>query len=104
MPVLKPELPDCFEGNGSPTSDPNEISNIFIQLSPKNSRQWCQHFDILRWEIYKFNFLGSNDGKWSKNWISKPNENKGNKSCGHDEISPKLVKTTSKYIVQRLTS
>ena len=39
MPVLKPELPDCFEGNGSPTSDPNEISNIFIQLSPKNSRQ-----------------------------------------------------------------
>ena len=105
---LKPELPDHFKENETLITDPTEISNkfneYFINVGPNLATK------IPVSDINFSNYLGERCLK--SIFLDPVTENevefeicklKENKSCGHDEIPPKLVKNISKYIIKPLT-
>ena len=102
------ELSDYFEENEHLISDPAEISNkfneYFINIGPKLAEKIQNNnanFTTFMGErSINSIFLDAIMEKEIEIEISSLN---GNKSCGHDEIPPKLVKEISKQIVKPLT-
>ena len=104
----KLELPDCFLGNETLITDPTEISNklneYFVDVGPKLASK------IPDSDANLSTFLGERslnsiflDPVTEKEVEFEISQLNGNKSCGHDEILPKLVKKISKYIIKPLT-
>lgn len=102
------ELSDHFKVNETMTSDPVEISNkfneYFINVGPKLAER------IQNNNVNFTTFLGERsvnsiflDAVTEKEVEIEISNLSGNKSCGHDEIPPKLVKEISKQIVKPLT-
>ena len=105
---LKPELSDCFLGNETLITDPTEISNkfneYFVNVGPKLASK------IPDSDANLSTFLGERtlnsiflDPVTKKEVEFEISQLNGNKSCGHDEIPPKLVKKISKYLIKPLT-
>ena len=105
---VKMELSDHFKVNETMTSDPVEISNkfneYFINVGPKLAER------IQNNNVNFTTFLGERsvnsiflDAVTEKEVEIEISNLSGNKSCGHDEIPPKLVKEISKQIVKPLT-
>ena len=105
---VKMELSDHFKVNETMTSDPVEISNkfneYFINVGPKLAER------IQNNNVNFTTFLGQRsvnsiflDAVTEKEVEIEISNLSGNKSCGHDEIPPKLVKEISKQIVKPLT-
>ena len=102
------ELSDYFKVNETVISDPVEISNkfneYFINVGPKLAEK------IQNNNVNFTTFLGERsvnsiflDAVSEKEVEIEVGNLNGNKSCGHDEIPPKLVKEISKQIVKPLT-
>ena len=102
------ELSDYFKVNETVISDPVEISNkfneYFINVGPKLAEK------IQNNNVNFTTFLGERsvnsiflDAVSEKKVEIEVGNLNGNKSCGHDEIPPKLVKEISKQIVKPLT-
>ena len=104
---LKSELPDHFKENETVITDPAEISNkfneYFINVGPNLASK------IPVSDMNFSNYLGERSIK--SIFFDPVTENeveveirklKENKSCGHDDIPPKLVKNISKYIIKPL--
>ena len=105
---VKMELPDNFKQNETLISDPVEISNkfneYFINVGPKLADR------IQNNNVNFATFLGERsvnsiflDAVTEKEVETEISNLNSNKSCGHDEIPPKLVKEISKQIVKPLT-
>ena len=105
---VKMQLSDYFNENETIISDPVEISNKFneylINVGPKLAER------IQNNNVNFTTFLGErtvnsifSDAITEKKVEIEIGNLNGNKSCGHDEIPPKLVKEISKQIVKPLT-
>ena len=102
------ELSGYFKENETTISDPVEISSkfkeYFIYVRPKLAER------IQNNNVNFTTFLGQRsvnsiflDAVTEKEVEIEVGNVNGNKSCGHDEIPPKLVKEISKQIVKPLT-
>ena len=94
---LKPELPDYFKENETLITDPAEISNKFNEYFINVGRNLAAK--IPDSDVSFSNYLGERSIK--SIFLHAVTENEVefetrklnvNKSCGHDEIQPKLVK------------
>ena len=105
---LKPELQDCFVQNETLISDPTEISNkfneYFVNVGPNLASK------IAGTNVNLSTFLGKRlvnsiflDAVTENEVEFEIRQLSGNKSCGHDEIPPKLVKKIAKHIIRPLT-
>ena len=92
---LKPELQDCFVQNETLISDPTEISNKFNEYFVNVNLS-----TFLGKRLVNSIFLDAVTENEVEFEIRQLN---GNKSCGHDEIPPKLVKKIAKHIIRPLT-
>ena len=102
---VKKELSDYFKENETIISDPVEISNkfneYFINVGPKLAER-IQNINVnfttlLGERSVNSLFLDAVTEKEVEIEIGNLN---GNKSCGHDEIPPKLVKEISKHVIK----
>ena len=106
--TFQTELPDHVNENDRLLTDRSEISNkfneYFINIGPKLA-------DKIQGNKVNFTtFLGKrsvnsifSDAVTEKEVENEINNLNGNKSCGHDEISPNLVKKISTFTVKPLT-
>ena len=106
--TFKTELPDHFNENDRLITNRSEISNkfneYFINIGPKLADK------IQGNKINFITFLGERsvnsiflDAVTEKEVENEINNLNGNKSCGHDEIPPNLVKKISTFTVKPLT-
>ena len=102
------ELPDNIKENESLITNKIQISNkfneYFVNVGPNLANKIKDNNENFK------TFLGERsansiflDAVTEKEVELEIGALKGNKSCGHDEISPKLTKETSKYIIKPLT-
>ena len=98
------ELPDYFKENENIINDETEICNkfneYFIHVGPKLSEKIPDN-DVLFLEFLWQRSVNSIFlDPVTENEIAQIN---GNKSCGHDEMSPKVVEIVLRYIIKPLT-